>query len=447
MKWTCGLTMLLALATPATGRCTTTIIGYIWSDALEVQTYWSQGRLHGAFANTSARPLRFTVHRDNRAYRAPARPQELLAGPWEIPPGRLLLKDLSLLPHCNYWTFFSENGERLASLPVPKQPPMPGPRLRDAVFSDCDTNQYGSFLTEQDRLTYRSGDLIRIRVTIGGMTDRFSVATQRNTPQPRYDDEIPLYWDKNPYPIAFAESMTADRGIVERKPTHFVVHFQPADFGRERIVELTFRAPLVGRRTFVDLFGNSRWHQRGTGRYWSRYIIVDPPELPLRRSAAELGQDWEALATADRPTTVQLTGILAACDETLPFLREKLIPVAAPDPAHVAQALRDLNSNFFRVREAARKRLESWGESVQADLHETLAATRDPNTARLLNGLLAALDSQVNATERLRLRRAVAILSDIGTPEARRFLEELAAGARGAYLTRQAHEALEPRTE
>ena len=44
--------------------------------------------------------------------------------------------------------------------------------------------------------------------------------------------------------------------------------------------------------------------------------------------------------------------------------------------------------------------------------------------------------------ERLRIQRAVMVLEQIGTPEARQLLEKLSKGAEGALLTEEARAAL-----
>ncbi|MFO0842599.1 MAG: hypothetical protein U0797_09420 [Gemmataceae bacterium] len=57
-----------------------------------------------------------------------------------------------------------------------------------------------------------------------------------------------------------------------------------------------------------------------------------------------------------------------------------------------------------------------------------------------LERLLAAVDADVHtpSPERIRALRAVELLERIGTPAARRALAELAGGAPGARLTREA---------
>jgi hypothetical protein len=105
--------------------------------------------------------------------------------------------------------------------------------------------------------------------------------------------------------------------------------------------------------------------------------------------------------------------------------------------------LDDLDSDAFRVRQAAEDSLRQLGESAGPALREALKAKPPLDRRRRIEGLLAALDRDAPLSgESLRAARAVAVLERIGTAEARRALAELARGIESARLTRTAKDAL-----
>jgi HEAT repeat protein len=119
-----------------------------------------------------------------------------------------------------------------------------------------------------------------------------------------------------------------------------------------------------------------------------------------------------------------------------------LRPVATPDAKRVAALVKDLESNDFEVRSRAAERLAALGEPAAPALREALAAAKDPDLRLRLNVVLRKLEPEELPPERLRAVRAVQVLEYAGTAEARRLLKELAGGVEGAWLTRQAKEAL-----
>src|SRR5262249_50175068 len=66
---------------------------------------------------------------------------------------------------------------------------------------------------------------------------------------------------------------------------------------------------------------------------------------------ADLAQLWSALAGAEAPKAYQaILALAAAPAQALPFLQEKLRPVAAADPQRLRQLLDDLDSAQFARR-------------------------------------------------------------------------------------------------
>jgi WD40 repeat protein len=162
-------------------------------------------------------------------------------------------------------------------------------------------------------------------------------------------------------------------------------------------------------------------------------------ELPRAKAGPPL-QRWEDLAVADAGRADRAIRLLAAAPaQTLPILREKLRPVAKPDAKRLERLVADLESDQFTVRDRATKELDQLGELAEPALLKRLESTPDLEARRRIDRLLArCAQTAVPAPERLRVLRAVEVLERIGSAEARRILESLAAGAEGARLTREA---------
>jgi hypothetical protein len=116
-------------------------------------------------------------------------------------------------------------------------------------------------------------------------------------------------------------------------------------------------------------------------------------------------------------------------------LRTYVKPVPRADRDQVTALLRDLDSPQFAVRDRAAAQLHKLGDGVEGALrralHPGLSAEARDRIERLLNDLKPS-------SERLQQGRAVEVLERIGTPDARTLLTEIAGGADGAWLTREA---------
>ena len=87
--------------------------------------------------------------------------------------------------------------------------------------------------------------------------------------------------------------------------------------------------------------------------------------------------------------------------------------------------------------------MEALGDLAVAALRQALTVKHSLETRRRIERLLAKFRGPVTRPEMLRQLRAVAVLEDIATPDARRLLEALAKGAPEARQTRNAKSALD----
>jgi WD40 repeat protein len=175
---------------------------------------------------------------------------------------------------------------------------------------------------------------------------------------------------------------------------------------------------------------------------WDVTGLLQDGRLPLRKWAArEMADLWVDLADGQAPAAYQATWKLAASEQTVGFLRERLHPVPVADPEQVARLLHELDSDRFGVRDQAAQQLEDLRDGIEPALARALAGRPSLEFRRRVERLLAELSP--TAPKRLRELRAVTALEYLGTPEARRLLQDLAAGAANSRLTREAKAALE----
>jgi RNA polymerase sigma factor (sigma-70 family) len=154
-------------------------------------------------------------------------------------------------------------------------------------------------------------------------------------------------------------------------------------------------------------------------------------------SQLEMQHCWKALAGDDASAAFQAIRRLAAVPEqTLPFLREHLKPVPAPDQKRIRQLVEMLDSADFPTRQKAVEELEKQNDAAAGLLRQIVAKEKPSlEVRRRLQQIVESID---NKPESLRAVRAVEVLEWIATPDAVRFLNELAGGAADARLTREA---------
>jgi hypothetical protein len=161
----------------------------------------------------------------------------------------------------------------------------------------------------------------------------------------------------------------------------------------------------------------------------------DDPPPPLNEPT--LAACWDLLESADAAKAyLALRQLVADPARAVPYLRQQLRPIAAPEGKRVADLLRDLDSDDFNARDTAMRDLEKIGDVVLAALRKALAATPTLEARRRLQKLVDKLDAMTES--RLRVIRAIEALEYIGTPDAVQLLQALAKGAPGAHQTREA---------
>jgi WD40 repeat protein len=183
----------------------------------------------------------------------------------------------------------------------------------------------------------------------------------------------------------------------------------------------------------------------GTILLWPVYGESAVPHVTADTlSPAKLDALWNELRDPDPAKAFRAIGLLVATPrQSLPFLSKRLSPVVGPGKAELDRLIAGLNSNRYRVRSDADRRLRDFGELAAPALEQALAAKPSLEVCRRIEKLLRRFDEDSFTPEQLRRRRAVIVLEQVGTPDARLVLESLKQGAPGARLTQDAQPALQ----
>src|SRR5262249_26436080 len=178
---------------------------------------------------------------------------------------------------------------------------------------------------------------------------------------------------------------------------------------------------------------------------WDVADRVNRPRLAVPKPSKEDLKRWWADLRDGNPSKASraVWRLAAAPEQTLPLLVDSLRPIKAPEPAVVARLIADLNNDDFEVRDKASRELAQFGEAVEGALRKAKKGEISLEQLRRIDRLLNLLPGPEPGPEQLRTIRAVAVLEQIGSPEARKVLAGLAAGADGARITQEAKSALE----
>jgi WD40 repeat protein len=169
------------------------------------------------------------------------------------------------------------------------------------------------------------------------------------------------------------------------------------------------------------------------------HTAESPPE-PLNSS--DFSTLWRDLGASDAALAYRaLWRLVGAGNRAVVFLKAHARPVQSIPAENISRWIKDLDNDQFAVRQRAAQDLEDAGELAESALRQTLEQKPSLEVRRRVERLLTTL-AQNQSPERLRGLRAVEVLENIGTPEARRSLKELAGGVPVARSRREAKAAL-----
>jgi WD40 repeat protein len=169
--------------------------------------------------------------------------------------------------------------------------------------------------------------------------------------------------------------------------------------------------------------------------FWDVLRQADQPKFPPTED--ELNQAWRTLTGDDPKTAFQsICRLVAAADTSVPFLCERLKPVATADAEKTKALIRQLDDSQFAKRQSAEHELRQLGDRAVVEFRAALAATKSAEVRETIQRLFD--QASENSPETLRAIRAVEILENAATPNAREHLQKLSRGAPGARLTEEA---------
>jgi WD40 repeat protein len=180
----------------------------------------------------------------------------------------------------------------------------------------------------------------------------------------------------------------------------------------------------------------------GTAIVWD---LTSPRINPARtaQAAKQLDAHWQALAGRDAAQAYRAIRALAASPpQTLPYLRERLQPIARARAEQIQEWLADLNSRRFITRQQASEQLGMQAELAEPALREALAHPASPETRRRLEEILQTWDDRFFSPEQLQIVRALEVLEEIGNSDAKHLLGTVAGGTPEFRITRDARAAL-----
>jgi WD40 repeat protein len=157
----------------------------------------------------------------------------------------------------------------------------------------------------------------------------------------------------------------------------------------------------------------------------------------------QLDDLWNDLSAEPLKGYQAVTALAAATKQVPAMFAERVKPTTGIDQKQLAQMIADLDSNKFDARQKATEDLEKLGEQAELALKKVLEGQPALETRQRVERLLERLvTNAAPPAEIVRGTRAVWVLEKIGTPEAREVLQNLAKGAPGDKLTRDAEVAL-----
>ena len=176
---------------------------------------------------------------------------------------------------------------------------------------------------------------------------------------------------------------------------------------------------------------------------WDATLRLPDGRLPpVRLAPKEVEAHWNDLAAPQVLCASRaFWTLVAAPAQTVPFLQERVRPVPAPDARRVARLIADLDHDRFPVREKATHELVALGKVVKPALWDALDKQPPVEARSRIEQVLQKLAEAPITPEQLRELRAVGVLENIPSAEARQLLDRLAQGAPGAPLTGEAQAA------
>jgi WD40 repeat protein len=157
----------------------------------------------------------------------------------------------------------------------------------------------------------------------------------------------------------------------------------------------------------------------------------------------QLEETWKALLTGDAAAGQKAVWALVTVpDQVLPLLKNHLQPATGTDAKRLSQWIAQLDDDDFDKREQATAELEKLAGAAEPALIKLLDTTQSAEVRQRAERILEKVQTPTGTSDRVGTMRALEVLEQIGSAEARQILETLAKGAEEAWLTQEAKGAL-----
>jgi dipeptidyl aminopeptidase/acylaminoacyl peptidase len=184
----------------------------------------------------------------------------------------------------------------------------------------------------------------------------------------------------------------------------------------------------------------------GTAVIWDLTRDEKPLPKDFKLTEKDLTELWDDLGGDGAGKVYAALRMLRADPaQSVPFLQERLKPRGEkPDEKKIKQLIADLAADEFGAREKASKALEELGRAAETPLREALAGSPDAELKLRAERLLKQFgdDRPLTAVQK-RDVRAVHLLEQAATPEAKKLLASLTKESPGWWATQEAKAALE----
>jgi WD40 repeat protein len=183
----------------------------------------------------------------------------------------------------------------------------------------------------------------------------------------------------------------------------------------------------------------------GTILLWDLSRLAQPESALAPPSARQRQALWADLGSRDAGAAYRAVVLLGCTDKggTSAFLLQQLRAMWQHDPQHAGRLIAALGDPAYAVRNKAHAELAGLEEAVAVALHEALQRKPALELRRRLEQLLQKLNPVSPSPRQLQALRAMEVLEQLATPEAQRWLEQVARGAPETRLAREARLALE----
>jgi WD40 repeat protein len=178
---------------------------------------------------------------------------------------------------------------------------------------------------------------------------------------------------------------------------------------------------------------------------WRLAVPEDGKPAPRKPPGAkQLQACWDALADRDAAEAYRAAwALLRAGDPAVAFLKARLGPAGARDPARIPELLQQLGSAREKERAAATNELRLFGAAAEPALYEALRGKLPLAVRQQVERLLEVIADSPVPPEELQRARAVQVLEWLATPAALDLLEALGKGPLAAAQTEEAVAAAE----